>query len=169
MRVHTATYREVLTLFFPDAVWEGSGERYADIVWHTPPIDHDLLESLMPKAALVREIPRAVARIRKQASAYIGINGFVSAATGSLVMYSGDSEALDFLAAQAVASVHAPRDTFYCVTNKGLIAHTASQVREVNIDCVRERQRIYKAMVEQIYAVQQLQDAAAVAATNYAL
>jgi hypothetical protein len=145
-----ATYAEILLSEFPDAIWSGSGYHYADIHWTTPPISHDLLESLVVKVARKREIRKATKRIRKGADKHMQAVGFSSAAVGRLVHYSGDNEAFDYLTAQAVTSLTDTGTTFMCVTDEGLTPHTAEQVRYAHVDAVKTRAAIYLSMMQQI-------------------
>jgi len=150
MSIEQATYAEILVSQYPDAVWSGSGAQYADIVWQSSPIPQNLLDLSVVIVARKREIRKATARIRLGAGTAIQTGGFFSAATGTLLHYSGDNEAFDYLTAQAVCSNTATSDTFLCVTDVGVSPHTASQVRVAHVDAVQARAYVYLRMMTQI-------------------
>lgn len=146
-----ATYGEVLVSEFPDVVWTGSGVDYNSIKWLSAnAVTKGELESRVVAVARKREIRRATRRIREAADTYMQSVGFDSAAVGRLIHYSGDSEAFDYLTAQAVASNTDNASTYLCVTDEGLTPHTAEQVRYAHVDAVKTRAAIYLRMMMQI-------------------
>jgi hypothetical protein len=154
--IEEATYAEILLSEYPNAVWSGSGVTYDSIKWSTPPIPKGQLDALVVTVARKREIRRATKKIREGAERYMQDVGFVSAATGRLLHYTGDNEAFDYLTAQAVASFTHDTEIYLCVTDDGLTPHTAEQVRYAHADAVQARADIYLSMMQQINGLQSM-------------